>query len=163
MAHYNSEPSDQLLPNSEYSQTLSPAFGKDSKHPTILTILTIPNSTDRDILHQLQVLVHIQHQAAQSKPIAAEAIYNGVLQLLAFCLAITFGVFAIISWQAAVAANNFASAGNQLASTANDLSRNANRQADDGDLVASQANCLAAGALALSLIELCGRQTVRKC
>ncbi|KXJ86997.1 hypothetical protein Micbo1qcDRAFT_208403 [Microdochium bolleyi] len=163
MTQYGPQPSDQLLPNIEYSQSLSPPPGAAREH----VVSTIPNNIEREILQQLQVLVHIQHQAAQRRPIAAETIYNGVLQLLAFCLAITFGVFAITSWQAALAANGFAatanslaSTANEFASTANDLSRKAGSQADDADIVAAQANCMAAGVLALSLVELCERQTM---
>ena len=72
-----------------------------------------------------------------------------------------------MSWQAANEANDFAtkandlaSAANSLASTANTLARDAVRQSDRADEVAEQDNCMAAGALVLSLLDLCDGQVV---
>lgn len=164
MAQNNVDTSQHLLPSTEYNNQV----------PTPQQIILFPekphsNNVDREVLLQLEILVSLQQQALRRKPIAAETIYNGVLQLIAFCLAVAFGAFTVTSWQAANEANDFAtrandlaSAANGLASTANDLASDAVQQGDRADELAEQANCMAAGALVLSLLDLCDSQVVSR-
>lgn len=157
MAQNNYDTSQHLLPSAEYND----------QAPMPQQFVPLPetpysDNVDSEVLLQLKILVNLQQQALRRKPIGAETIYNGVLQLLAFCLAVAFGVFTIISWQVAREANGFATTANGLASTANTLARDAALQGDRADGVAEQANCMAAGALVLSLLDFCDSQAVSR-
>ena len=87
MAQNNPDTSQHLPPSAEYGDQ-APTPHQSTQLPK----KPHSDSVDREVLFQLEILVSLQQQALRKKPIGAETIYNGVLQLLAFGLAIAFGV-----------------------------------------------------------------------